>query len=217
MAQEQRSPIPQGKRTWWDSGRRRVVILGLVGVLIAVIVGLAVIAAGARILSTTAGKPVVSPTVQAILPPSNVDAVSLGPGTITISWTPSPSSVVGYRIYRASGRHGAYTIIGSVNAWGMNTFTDNSDFTPGATYDYTVTAFDHRGESAPTVPIIAAVLAAPVATPTLPVPPTLGPLLSLKPTAVTRTHASGTGGNQTLATGRTPGQRPTPTRLPTSP
>jgi len=215
MVQEQHSPVPRGRRIGWSSGRGRAVILVIVvGV---VIVGLAVIAAGVRNSSTTAGLPAVTPTARAILPPSNVDAVSLGPGAITISWTSSPSSVVGYRIYRASGRHEAYTIIGSVNARDMDAFTDNSNFTPGATYDYTVTAFDRQGESTPTSPIIAAILAAPVATPTLPVPPTLGPLLAPTSTAMARTHAGGTGGSQTLAARRTPGPRPTPTLLPASP
>ena len=215
MIQEQHPPIAGARRTGWSSGRGRVVILVIVGG--AVMVGLAVIAAGVRNSSTVIGLPAVTPTVRALLPPSNIDAVSLGPGAITISWTPSPSSVVGYRIYRASRRHGAYIIIGSVNARDMDSFTDNSDFTPGATYDYTVTAFDRRGESAPTSPIIAVVLAAPVATPTLPVPPTLGPLLAPTSTAMVRTHAGGTGGSQTSAALRTPGPRSTPTLLPASP
>jgi hypothetical protein len=96
---------------------------------------------------------------------------------VLLSWQPSQPPPVGYRIYRATGRHGAYAIVGAVMGPDMDTFTDSSDLLPGTTYAYTVTAFDRHGESSPVGPIVALVLGASGPTPTVAVPaplPTFG-------------------------------------------
>jgi hypothetical protein len=103
-------------------------------------------------------------------PPTALYASGTSDGAVLLSWQPSQPPPVGYRIYRATGRHGAYAIVGAVMGPNMDTFTDSSDLLPGTTYAYTVTAFDRHGESSPVGPIMALDLGASRPTPTVAVP-----------------------------------------------
>jgi hypothetical protein len=122
-------------------------------------------------------------------PPTGLRASSTSDGAVLLAWQPSQPPPVGYRIYRATGRHGSYTIVGAVMGPTMDTFTDRSDLMPGTTYAYTLTAFDRQGQSAPVGPIIALVLSVPGPTPTVAVPaplPTFAAPTSPTLTAIAR-------------------------------
>jgi hypothetical protein len=156
----------------------------------AVVVGLAVIVAfsQARVGSSTTPA---APRHTALHPPTDLSVSGRGDGAVVLSWQLPQPLPVGYRIYRATGRHGRYTIVGEVTAPDMDAFTDSSDLLPGTTYAYTVTAFDRQGQSAPVGPIIALVLGAPGPTPTAAIPAPLptfaGPL---PPTLTARARSS---------------------------
>jgi hypothetical protein len=130
------------------------------------------------------------PVAPAVLhAPTNLYAYGTSGDAVVLSWQPSRPPPIGYRIYRTTGRHGPYTIVGEVMAPDMDTFTDSTGLMPGTTYSYTVTAFDRQGKSAPVGPIIALVLGAPGPTPTVAVPaplPTFAVPTSAPRTARTR-------------------------------
>lgn len=108
-----------------------------------------------------------------VRPPTDIYAYGANDGTVVVSWQPSHPAPVGYHIYRATGRHGPFTIVGSVNAPNMDTFSDNSNLATGLTYSYTVTAFDREGESRPAGPIVVLIVGHP------PASPTIGPIAPL--------------------------------------
>jgi hypothetical protein len=135
----------------------------------AAVVGLAVIVAFSQ-AQQGAGAAPAAPRHTALHPPTDLSVFGRGDGAVVLSWQPPQPPPVGYRIYRATGRHGRYTIVGEVTAPDMDTFTDSSDLLPGTTYAYTVTAFDRQGQSVPVGPIIALVLGAPGPPPTVEVP-----------------------------------------------
>jgi Fibronectin type III domain len=158
-------------KVWRDSLRvmRRDKWASRMIVCSAVVVGLAVIVALSQAQVGASATPV-APRHTALHPPTDLSVFGRGDGAVVLSWQPPRPLPVGYRIYRATGRHGRYTIVGAVMAPDLDTFTDSSDLLPGTTYAYTVTAFDRQGQSAPVGPIIALVLAAPGPTPTVAVP-----------------------------------------------
>jgi hypothetical protein len=167
-------------------GRPRHVALR--GGWIGVVLGIAVIVAISNVLAGT-GALQAAPRRTALNPPTDLYASGTSDGAVLLSWQPSKPPPVGYRIYRATGRHGRYTIVGAVMAPDMDTFTDSSDLMPGTTYAYTVTAFDRQGQSAPVGPIIALVLSTPGPTPTVAIPaplPTFAAPTSPTLTAITR-------------------------------
>src|SRR5919199_5561545 len=150
----------------------------------AVVVGLAVLVILSKAQVSAGTSPAASrPT--ALHPPTDLSVFGRGDGAVVLSWQPPQPPPVGYRIYRATGRHGRYTIVGEVTAPDMDTFTDSSDLLPGTTYAYTVTAFDRQGQSAPVGPIIALVLGAPGPTPTVAVPAPLPTFAAPQPPTLT--------------------------------
>jgi Fibronectin type III domain len=155
-------------KVWHDSLRvmRRAKRADRMIVCSAVVVGLVVIV----VLSQAQVGAGAAPAAPRLHPPTDLSVFGRGDGAVVLSWQPPRPPPVGYRIYRATGRHGRYTIVGEVTAPDMDTFTDSSDLMPGTTYAYTVTAFDRQGQSAPVGPIIALVLGAPGPTPTVAVP-----------------------------------------------
>jgi Fibronectin type III domain len=172
-------------------GARRPRRVALLGGLIGVVLGIAVIVAISNVLAGT-GALQAAPRRTALNPPSDLYASGTSDGTVLLSWQPPQPPPVGYRIYRATGRHGPYAIVGEVMAPDMDTFTDSSDLMPGTTYAYTVTAFDRQGQSAPVGPIIALVLGAPGPTPTMAVPAPLPTFAApLPPTLTSIARSSG--------------------------
>jgi Fibronectin type III domain len=149
--------------------QRFALLSGLTGV----VVGSAVIVAISNVLAGP-GALQAAPQRTALNPPTDLYGSSTSDGTVLLSWQPKPPPV-GYRIYRAAGRHRRYTIVGEAMSPDMDTFTDSSDLRPGTTYAYTVTAFDRHRHSAPVGPISALVLGAPGPTPIAAVP---APLLT---------------------------------------
>jgi Fibronectin type III domain len=158
-------------KVWRDSLRvmRRAKRADRMIVCSAVVVGLAVIVALSQAQVGASATPA-APRHTVLHPPTDLSVFGRGDGVVVLSWQPPQPPPVGYRIYRATGRHGRYTIVGEVTAPDMDTFTDSPNLLPGTTYAYTVTAFDRQGQSAPVGPIIALVLAAPGPTPTVAVP-----------------------------------------------
>src|SRR5438105_8264393 len=158
-------------KVWRDSLRvmRRAKRADRMIVCSAVVVGLAVIVALSQAQVGASATPAAS-RHTALHPPTDLSVFGRGDGAVVLSWQPPQPPPVGYRIYRATGRHGRYTIVGEVTAPDMDTFTDSSDLLPGTTYAYTVTAFDRHGESSPVGPIMALVLGASRPTPTVAVP-----------------------------------------------
>jgi hypothetical protein len=158
------------------SARLIVCSAGVVGLAVLVVLTMARVSAGTS---------PAAPQHSALHPPMNLSVVGRGDGAVVLSWQPPEPPPVGYRIYRATGRHGRYTIVGAVMAPDMDTFTDSSDLLPGATYAYTVTAFDRQGQSAPVGPIIALVLGPPGPTPTVAVPAPLPTFAAPMPATLT--------------------------------
>jgi hypothetical protein len=139
----------------------------LLVLVVAIMLGLVAVSVNA---AAKVGSQGVQGARRPLQPPTALYASGTSDGAVLLSWQPSQPPPVGYRIYRATGRHGRYTIVGAVMAPDMDTFTDSSDLLPGTTYAYTVTAFDRQGQSAPVGPIIALVLGAPGPTLTVAVP-----------------------------------------------
>ena len=158
---------PAQRRT--GSGRPGMRIWILV-VLVVIVLGLVAVVVNAV---AKVGSQGVQGARRPLQPPTALYASGTSDGAVLLSWQPSQPLPVGYRIYRATGRHGSYTIVGAVMGPDMDTFTDRSDLMPGTTYAYTVTAFDRQGESTPVGPIMALVLGASGPTPTVAVPPPL--------------------------------------------
>jgi Fibronectin type III domain len=194
---------------------------------VGVVLGLALIVVIANVLAG-AGPSQAAPRRATLSRPAVLYASGTSDGAVLLSWQPSQPPPVGYRIYRATGRHGPYTILGEVMAPDMDTFTDSSDLMPGTTYAYTVTAFDRQGESAPVGPIIALVLSTPAPTPTVagPTPlPTFAAPTSPTLTAIARssrqvkrpTPRSGTraGPGATMGANTPAGTAGLPTPVPT--
>lgn len=117
--------------------------------------------------------------------PSDLSVSGTSDDHVVLSWQPATPTPVGYRVYRAVGLHGSYSIIGTVNAADVNTYTDSTGFMPGETYAYTVTAFDRQGESTPTQPVMAVVLAPPGPSPTIVVPTPLPTFVAVTPPTLT--------------------------------
>jgi hypothetical protein len=166
-----------------------------------VVVGLAVIVvfSGPQVGAGTAPT---APGHTALHPPTDLFAFGRGDGAVVLSWQPSQPPPVGYRIYRATGRHGRYGIVGAVMAPNLDTFTDSSDLLPGTTYAYTVTAFDRQGQSAPAGPIIALVLGAPGPTPTVAAPAPLPTFAAPTPPTLHRHGAAVQAGAHAAGRGR---------------
>jgi hypothetical protein len=168
---------------------------------VGVVVGLAVIVvlSGAQVGAGTAPA---APRHTALHPPTDLSVFGRGDGAVVLSWQPSQPPPVGYRIYRATGRHGRYSIVGAVMAPNLDTFTDSSDLLPGTTYAYTVTAFDRQGQSAPVGPIIALVLGAPGPTPTVAAPAPLPTFAAPTPPTLHRHGAAVQAGAHAAGRGR---------------
>ena len=167
---ESKSIEREGLGTRWD--RRR--IISLLVVPISVTLGI-VIGGGIVSLSHTQANTEVTQVTSrrlSLRPPTGLTGVGAN-GTISLSWQPATPAPIGYRIYRSTGQHGPYVIIGTVNAFDMSGFTDDRDLTVGNTYAYTVTSYDRMSESAPTAPIIALIGIAPAPSPTVAAPPPL--------------------------------------------
>lgn len=205
-----------GKSRWSSGGGARGMRLWIA----IVIVTMLLIGAAASVLVSATTNSVApqapQPTPGRLPSPTDLYASGTTDGAVLLSWQPVGGAAIGYRIYRASGRHGSYTIVGTVNAPDSDTFTDNQALTPGATYAYTVTAFDRQGQSRPAGPIVAVLLAAPTNTPmaaTPQPPPTFQPISTAALTAL----AKGAGGIRTPPTLAAPtGVVPTvPAVLPT--
>ncbi len=171
-----------GDRRWWNGmglrGARWIGRLAVLGGVIVVVLGASAVFAmfGNQARAGTSSSP---PRPAALHPPSGLYVFGSKDGTVVLSWQPARPAPVGYRIYRATGRHGPYRIVGAVAAPDIDTFTDDTDIVPGTTYAYRVASFNRQGESAPVGPIVAVLLSrpAPTATPGLPPPlPTLGPV-----------------------------------------
>lgn len=115
-------------------------------------------------------------------PPADLFPTGTTQGAITLSWRAPRPLPVGYRVYRATGHFAPYAIVGTVNAPDITSFTDDQGLLPGATYSYTVTAFDGQSESAPVGPVVAVLLPGAQPTPmsTTPAQP-VGPLPTLAP------------------------------------
>lgn len=163
-----------GRRSARRIGRLAVLGGGVVAVVLVASIVFATFGSQAR--AGTLHTPV---RATALHPPSGLDAFGAKDGTVVLSWQPARPAPLGYRIYRATGRHGSYRIVGAVNAPDIDTFTDTTDVVAGTTYAYRVTAFNRQSESAPVGPIVAVLLSqpAPTATPGVPSPlPTLGPV-----------------------------------------
>jgi len=80
-----------------------------------------------------------SPTVESLAGTGNSPQYS-----VNLSWSPSPSQVVGYNVYRSNQSGGPYSKINS--ALDSNTaYTDNS-VTAGQTYYYATTAVNSEGQ-----------------------------------------------------------------------
>jgi Fibronectin type III domain len=155
---------------------------------VGVVLGIAVIVVISNALAGASASQA-APRRTTLNPPADLYASGTSDGGVLLSWQPPQPPPVGYRIYRATGRHGPYTIVGEVMAPDMDTFTDSADLMPGTTYAYTVTAFDRQGQSAPVGPIMALVLSAPAATPSVAVPaplPTFAAPTSPTLTAIAR-------------------------------
>lgn len=149
----------EGRADRWSSGGGArgvrlwslIIVLILLGLIVVAFLNLSPIAnkhAPSTKATTTAGQ---------MRPPQHLNASGDISGVL-LSWQPAQPAPIGYRIYRAMGPHQPYTIVGAVTSPDMDTFTDDSDLTPGATYSYTVTSFDRSGESAPAGPIAATAL-----------------------------------------------------------
>ena len=184
-------------QVWHDSLRvvRRAKRADRMIVCLAVVVGLAMIVAFSQ-AQVGAGATPAAPRHTALHPPTDLSVFGRGDGAVVLSWQPPQPPPVGYRIYRATGRHGRYTIVGEVTAPDMDTFTDSSDLLAGTTYAYTVTAFDRQGQSAPAGPISALVLGAPGPTPTMAVPAPL-PTFAAPTSPTLRAPARSSGQAQT--------------------
>lgn len=156
------------------------ILISIVGFII--VVALSGALAGAGLSSTVRNGSALGPQ-----PPTGLSIAGTNDDGVLLSWQPPHPWPVGYRVYRATDRLGPYTIVGSVTAPDMDTFTDSGDLSAGVTYAYTVTAFDRRGESVPVGPIVALVLAAPSPSVQAIVPtplPTLGAITAPTLTAV---------------------------------
>lgn len=205
-----------GKSRWSSGGGARGMRLWIAIIIVTMLL---VGAVAAVLLSgtTNASAPQAPKFTPGPLPsPTDLYASGTTDGAVLLSWQPIGGGAIGYRIYRATGRHGPYTIVGTVNAPDIDTFTDDRDLTPGATYAYTVTAFNRQGQSRPAGPIVAVLLAAATNTPMMGVPqppPTFQPVSPATLTAL----AKGSGGVRTLPTLAAPtGVVPTvPAVLPT--
>jgi beta-glucanase (GH16 family) len=107
------------------------------------------------------------PAVEAISAPAapgNLTLVSATDTTAQLQWTPSAggTATAGYQVYRGT------TLAGSVGP-GTTSFTD-TDLTAGASYSYTVVAFDANGNDSP--PSVALAVTTP-GVPTALAPPTI--------------------------------------------
>jgi Chitobiase/beta-hexosaminidase C-terminal domain/Legume lectin domain/Abnormal spindle-like microcephaly-assoc'd, ASPM-SPD-2-Hydin len=76
--------------------------------------------------------------------PSDVTSVTTSPPAAYLTWNASPSSVVGYLVYRGTTSGGPYTIE-TANPVSVLDFTDSS-VVAGATYYYVVTAVGENGQ-----------------------------------------------------------------------
>jgi len=178
-------------QVWHDSLRvvRRAKRADRMIVCVGGVVGLAVIVVLSQ-AQVGAGAAPAAPRHTALHPPTDLSVFGRGDGAVVLSWQPPQPPPVGYRIYRATGRHGRYTIVGAVMAPDLDTFTDSSDLLPGTTYAYTVTAFDRQGQSAPVGPSMALVLAAPGPTATVVVPAPLPTFAAPRPPNLHRQRAA---------------------------
>ena len=64
--------------------------------------------------------------------------------SVTLSWTASTSSVVGYNVYRSTVSGGPYTLMTTSGPVAGSPYTD-STVQAGVTYFYVVTAVDSNG------------------------------------------------------------------------
>jgi hypothetical protein len=82
-----------------------------------------------------------APTLQVAL--AGQGAGQVVPHTVTLSWAPSTSAVVGYNVYRGSVSGGPYTRI-NPSADSLTSFKDHTVL-GGLEYFYVVSALDGRG------------------------------------------------------------------------
>jgi hypothetical protein len=90
----------------------------------------------------------------------NIEALSgSGQHNVTLAWDASPSSVVGYNVYRGAKTGGPYTKLTSSLDPGL-TYLDDS-VTSGATYFYVITAVDGSSQESASSSEVMALIPAP--------------------------------------------------------
>lgn len=164
------------KRRWWRPGQLLSILAALVALIVVAAIGVDV---GMNSSGAGPSPRAVPASAASLSPPTSLVPLRMPDGTMSLSWELPNPRPIGYRIYRGTGRHTTYTIVGSVNAPGMNNFIDNGPLTPGVTYAYIVTSYNHAGESRPSEATYVAVVLPPTPVPTVvPVParlPTFAP------------------------------------------
>ncbi len=173
---EAAEPVRDRRAGWGRLGDREIGGVPLVGVALALLFLLVVALALAAVPPSSpateprghASSPVLATATRGapVAPLADAFVAGVTDGTITVSWRAPRPLPVGYRVYRATGRYAPYTLVGTVNAPDITSFTDDQDLSPDTTYAYTVTVFDGQTESAPAGPVVAALLPAPRTTPT---------------------------------------------------
>jgi HYDIN/CFA65/VesB family protein/centrosomal CEP192-like protein len=92
-------------------------------------------------------------------PPTPPSTPAASQHSVHLTWDASTSSVVGYRVYRATSSSGPFGIISSTTV--TSTAYDDSTVSSGATYYYQVTAFDSSGEESPASNVATAAIPTP--------------------------------------------------------
>jgi fibronectin type 3 domain-containing protein len=79
------------------------------------------------------------------------------PGAVTLSWTPSTSSVIGYNVYRGTSASGPFSKVNS--SVDTNTSFTDSSVAGGTTYYYVATSVNSTGmESSFSSPALKAIV-----------------------------------------------------------
>ncbi len=71
----------------------------------------------------------------------------VSPHRVALSWSPSPSTVIGYNVYRGTQTGGPYTRL-NASVQAGTTYSDTTVL-PGTTYFYVVTAVDSSSQESP--------------------------------------------------------------------
>jgi uncharacterized repeat protein (TIGR01451 family) len=105
------------------------------------------IEANAKVYVGTSGKLVAYGLLPNLLPaaPSNVQAVSVGTTSATLTWNDNSTNETGFHVYRQTGS-GAFGLVATLPANGTSTdsFAD-SNLQPSTLYNYHIQAFDALG------------------------------------------------------------------------